>query len=284
MRLICPKCEAQYNVADDAIPKGGRDVQCSTCGHTWFQTEMSRVLSRPVSRLLPNPLPETVKSEVAEPRLSKSRDVAAFDVPHHHKDKTGTHEPKHRPVDPTIASILRDEAAREHNVPARAATAEAPRKPANPVDIEETRKRIAQMTGTEGATRPQSSTSGATAAAVAAPAAAGMAKPAPNPRSVPSIDEINNVMRGRAADGGGGLTEAERNEAMRRRGFRRGFFVVLALFGLIVTPYVLADQIMENLPQSRETMVQYVAVIDELRDALNAFVGGIRESLQTMMG
>ena len=37
MRLICPKCDAQYNVADDAIPKGGRDVQCSTCGHTWFQ-------------------------------------------------------------------------------------------------------------------------------------------------------------------------------------------------------------------------------------------------------
>lgn len=38
MRLVCPNCAAQYNVDDRAIPPGGRDVQCSNCGHTWFQT------------------------------------------------------------------------------------------------------------------------------------------------------------------------------------------------------------------------------------------------------
>lgn len=37
MRLICPNCGAQYEVADDAIPAAGRDVQCSNCGHGWFQ-------------------------------------------------------------------------------------------------------------------------------------------------------------------------------------------------------------------------------------------------------
>ena len=37
MRLICPNCDAQYEVDDDAIPDGGRDVQCSNCGHAWFQ-------------------------------------------------------------------------------------------------------------------------------------------------------------------------------------------------------------------------------------------------------
>ena len=37
MRLICPNCGAQYEVADDVIPEGGRDVQCSNCGHTWFE-------------------------------------------------------------------------------------------------------------------------------------------------------------------------------------------------------------------------------------------------------
>ena len=37
MRLICPNCGAQYEVADDAIPPSGRDVQCSNCGHAWFQ-------------------------------------------------------------------------------------------------------------------------------------------------------------------------------------------------------------------------------------------------------
>lgn len=38
MRLICPNCGAQYEVSDDAIPEIGRDVQCSNCGHTWFES------------------------------------------------------------------------------------------------------------------------------------------------------------------------------------------------------------------------------------------------------
>ncbi len=37
MRLICPNCGAQYEVPQSVIPEAGRDVQCSSCGHTWFQ-------------------------------------------------------------------------------------------------------------------------------------------------------------------------------------------------------------------------------------------------------
>jgi predicted Zn finger-like uncharacterized protein len=39
MRLICPNCDAQYEVDDSAIPAEGRDVQCSNCGHTWFHAQ-----------------------------------------------------------------------------------------------------------------------------------------------------------------------------------------------------------------------------------------------------
>ena len=42
MRLICPNCGAQYEVPDDVIPDGGRDVQCSNCGDTWFQKHPSQ--------------------------------------------------------------------------------------------------------------------------------------------------------------------------------------------------------------------------------------------------
>ena len=38
MRLICPNCGAQYEVPDEVIPEDGRDVQCSNCGDTWFQS------------------------------------------------------------------------------------------------------------------------------------------------------------------------------------------------------------------------------------------------------
>lgn len=36
MRLICPKCAAQYEVDASAIPEQGREVQCSACGNIWF--------------------------------------------------------------------------------------------------------------------------------------------------------------------------------------------------------------------------------------------------------
>ncbi|MFN3644519.1 MAG: zinc-ribbon domain-containing protein, partial [Gemmobacter sp.] len=37
MRIICPNCDAQYEVEDRMIPETGRDVQCSNCGHGWYQ-------------------------------------------------------------------------------------------------------------------------------------------------------------------------------------------------------------------------------------------------------
>lgn len=37
MRLVCPNCVAQYEVADGTIPDSGRDVQCANCNHVWFQ-------------------------------------------------------------------------------------------------------------------------------------------------------------------------------------------------------------------------------------------------------
>jgi len=36
MRLLCPKCDAEYEVADSIIPNAGRDVQCSSCDTIWF--------------------------------------------------------------------------------------------------------------------------------------------------------------------------------------------------------------------------------------------------------
>jgi len=43
MRLICPNCGAQYEVDESVIPETGRDVQCSACGHTWFQPSRTMI-------------------------------------------------------------------------------------------------------------------------------------------------------------------------------------------------------------------------------------------------
>ena len=65
MRLTCPNCEAQYEVSDSVIPLHGRDVQCSNCGQTWFQTH-------PTAE--PNPVEEDDEPQPGDDALP---DVAA---------------------------------------------------------------------------------------------------------------------------------------------------------------------------------------------------------------
>uniref|UniRef100_UPI0018EF2B0D zinc-ribbon domain-containing protein n=1 Tax=Paracoccus binzhouensis TaxID=2796149 RepID=UPI0018EF2B0D len=79
MRLTCPRCGAQYEIAESAIPALGREVECSACSHVWFQ-----------------------------PGAGKSAGAAA----------AGPYDPQERPalnraLDESVLAILREEAARE---------------------------------------------------------------------------------------------------------------------------------------------------------------------------
>jgi len=264
MRLICPNCEAEYNVPDDAFEDGARDVQCSSCQHTWFQTPKTKMVSREVSRVLSTPLPSVVKSEM--------RDVGGFDKPQG-ANARGTdgpmHEPvrdgpRHRPVDPGVADILREEAEFSRGVADYSAETATPTREVSAEDIEETRKRIARMTADEGGTP-----AGASPAVAAAANAAAQA----DPRAIPEINEINAALRARKeAHDESGLTELEKKEARDRRGFRRGFFTVLFLVALIIAPYFFADEITEMMPELSAYMATYVVVIEQMRDLLRAAI------------
>ncbi|MFT6944464.1 MAG: putative Zn finger-like uncharacterized protein [Yoonia sp.] len=273
MRLICPNCDAEYNVADDAIPQGGRDVQCSSCNTTWFQTRKSRILSREVSRILSTPLPSVVKTQ--------SRDETAYDAP---QSKNGNAEgpqhepvadrPRHRQIDPSVANILRKEAARNQGVTDYSASKPTLRRESTPEVVAETRKRIARIAEVEGGTPAGTSQAGAN-----------VAVPSTNPRAVPDINEINAALRGRAgANIEGGLTELEKHEAVRRQGFRRGFFFVLILIAVTITPYLLSEEITQNMPELSGYMATYIAVIDQLRVSLNALISGITQSISNLIG
>ena len=315
MRLICPNCSAQYDVADDAIPPGGRDVQCSNCQLSWFQTEKPAVPGREALQLdtprapetaedppapdeapveetsteAPTPEPETAASEPdrAEP------EPEAAEAPEAEPAPQPTPQPQRKPLDDAVANILREEAAVSGAAAAGAATAAAAsaspaEKPASssaiskppateaarsakPVTADETRQRIAMMTAEEGGTK-----SGAgQAKASAAPTPSASADEA-HLRTVPSINEINATLRARAqANDTSGLTEEEKQQAVQRKGFRRGFFWVLILLAILILPYVFADQIIENLPQTTGIMASYVTMVDQLRVALSDMVSGL---------
>ncbi len=66
MRLVCPNCEAKYEVPEDAIPETGRDVQCANCGHAWYQMRPRAAVAEAVSAA-PVIAPPVAKAPEPEP-------------------------------------------------------------------------------------------------------------------------------------------------------------------------------------------------------------------------
>ncbi|MDZ7906047.1 MAG: zinc-ribbon domain-containing protein [Cypionkella sp.] len=89
MRLQCPNCDAEYEVDANAIPYEGRDVQCSNCGHGWFQAHPDYETDYEFESALYDP----------PPPLPQGGDVSAA-------------MPK-RELDPEAQRILREEVVRE---------------------------------------------------------------------------------------------------------------------------------------------------------------------------
>jgi len=253
MRLICPVCDARYDIDDSVIPDGGRDVQCSSCGHTWFQKDNKKPVTRP--------LMQAPQSRPIDPAPKREQPVTRPLLNPHDAEEAPTppaaDATTRKALDKSIADILREEAAREQQVAASAGAFEASSETAGQSAKDraaETRRRIAEMTKDPALTP----------AAVAA--ASTGAVPGTNVNSVPDIDEINATLRARAIAGGrDGLTEQEYEEVVYRRGFRRGFFFILLLIGAMVAAYIFADEIKENLPQTAIFMDNYVMTADQLR-------------------
>ena len=132
MRLICPNCGAQYEVPTNVIPEGGRDVQCSNCGHTWFQAhpdddpQLTQELDRPLQDEDRQPEPEDAP-EAAQPAAEFAEAFETDDegeapvadaAPELQPAPQPAPEPQprrrpRRELDPSVAEVLREEAERE---------------------------------------------------------------------------------------------------------------------------------------------------------------------------
>lgn len=74
MRLMCPNCDAEYEVDASAIPESGRDVQCSNCGHAWFQQHPELEADGDAVAALYDPPPPLSKTAAAKPILPSNLD------------------------------------------------------------------------------------------------------------------------------------------------------------------------------------------------------------------
>ena len=346
MRLICPNCGATYEVPDDVIPKTGRDVQCSNCGHTWFERpgapeaaeaagapELAAVEdvdaapepeaeqapeaapepdadpeSVPVPDLTPEPVAELepqpavdaepadkpeqategedwdapaeedgrgaqdgTETEVAPDEDAPDQDDRIESAPaEHESDDNGPEDsgpddsepqeqeevpaPRRQPLSSEAAEILREEVAREQaarrgeNLESQPDLGLSEEMTVVSRD-EEARRNIARLQGEPVAPVP----------------------PAGGSRGdlLPDIEEINSSLRPEEADGAAEpddhLTEAERIEKTRRRGFRIGFFLVGGVALIAALVYAQSDRIAAAVPAMAPTLDAYVVQVDEMR-------------------
>ena len=252
MRLVCPNCDAEYEVNPAVIPNSGRDVQCSNCGTSWFQ---------------PSPAAEEAAAEEA----------ALFDPPPALPQEPAAAVPavKPRGLDESVLAVLREEAERE----AAARRAEASQPIETQPDLGLTAapaaaiaspaaQRIARLKGVEGeqslAKRPQT-----------------------RREMLPTIEEINSTLRATSERRTGEPVAVAESLPVRHdaaNGFRSGFVLVLVIAALGVFAYVMAPRIGQQIPGLAPGMASYVEAVDGARLWLDAMMQQAISALRGISG
>lgn len=267
MKLICPNCDAQYELADDIIPDTGRDVQCSNCGTTWFQTlDDDGTEDEP---------PVEARAEV-QPRVA---DVPRNVEPVAPAQPLSAEMPQEMPARPrravnqAVMDVLREEAEREKAVRAAEGygAAKDPAEPAPTVEIEES----VEGSSTFDAGEPL--------APILAPKRPGP-EPELEPRGnrLPDIEEINSTLRASTdPDRVAHETHAETvvvAHQSRQRAFRMSFGCVLIAAALALFCYTQAPRISGWMPFMEGPLERYVAAVNKGRIWLDRKVGSVGAS------
>lgn len=276
MRLICPNCDAQYEVVDDVIPAEGRDVQCSNCGQTWFQHHPDHAPAEEPAEDLPPDLaePDDAPGEDEERTAAAPPPPPAPDLDPEPEPEPAQ-APQQRELDQGVADILREEAERETQARAGETIETQPdlgldsAEPESDRRAREARERMARLRGEDSGID--------TAEAAATAAAVGSRR-----ELLPDIEEINSTLRAsgereqRNADPD---TDTMDETPRRKSGFRSGFLLIVVLALILGAIYVFAPQIAQAVPQADPFLNAYVAQVNAARAWLDGQLTGVLQWL-----
>lgn len=248
MRLTCPNCGAQYEVPDDVIPESGRDVQCSNCEETWFQPKHPEAAkspeppqpAEPEAAAEPPAPPEPPAEAAPEPNVTDPEPEAADKEPETAAKSSGN-------VDPAVANILQEEAAREADLRAQEGSGL------------ESQPDLALDPPEEPKVKPERPTATATA------------EDAGQKDALPDVEAINTGLQS------GEDAKAEDVAASPPRksgGFLRGFALIIVIGIILFLVYSNATQISGAVPQADPVLKSYVSFVDQARLWLEAQAGG----------
>lgn len=246
MRLVCPNCDAEYEVDASVIPESGRDVQCSNCGHAWFQ------LSPEVESELA--AEEALYEAPPAPPMAAAAEMAIPDGGEPHVEI----EPARRNIDESVLSVLREEAereteARKSDAPAVETQAELGLQPPSGGIGGAVARRLARLKGVE----PEP------------------VKPATRGEMFPEIDEINSTLRAsteRRSGDAAAVAETMATDRAKPSGFRSGFSLMLLIAVLLVAAYAMAPKLAQQIPAAAGALNAFVAIVDAARLALDGLL------------
>lgn len=289
MRLVCPNCDAEYEVDAAAIPEAGRDVQCSNCGHAWFQAHpeveaeaeaavaKAEVVAEAESEAEAVVEPEPVSQPMVEPQVLavEEPEVLAGEVPE--EEPALAAAPPMRSLDETVLAVLREEAERE--AAARRAEAGPPRAPGLETQTE----------------MPLAQDQNSMAAAVRRIARLRGAEPEPAPPPVPksrremlpAIEDINSTLRAtsdRSSDEETAIFDTMAESDAASGGFRRGFLILVLIAVILLALYVFAPLIAAKVPALAGVAAGYVTAVNAARVWLDAELRALIAALRGLAG
>lgn len=289
MRLVCPNCDAEYEVDASAIPDAGRDVQCSNCGHAWFQLSPRVAEDLAAEEALFEAPPQSdqpargmqASAEIEAQGHDQDGDLGEdLDAPDPAPDlASAPAAAPARALDESVLAVLREEAARE----AEARRAEAPaletqselglsaamaqaiaEDPLHEADANQpdpVAQRLAKMKGIEPSP----------------------AKPQSRRDMLPEIDEINTTLRAanERRPGEAGAVSDSLPNATPKSAFRSGFVLAMLIGVVTVLLYIMAPSLAQQIPGLDGAMTSYVATIDSARLWLD---GLLQQAIGAMRG
>lgn len=223
------------------LPAEGREVQCSACGHVWFQEAPGtavRSTQAPAAGYLaqPDPVPEqhTPASDSA-PRAA---------------------EPAPKPVDEEVLSVLRDEAAYEAEQRAREAEHLESQPELGLLD------EAPWPRSDEDPLREDPPVHDRTEAAPAHP-------------DLPDIDDISETLEpvGATRKSGTPDTDLPATQATRKRSFMGGMLIPIALALILTAIYLAAPELADLVPALEPALSGYVGLVDSARVAIAELAG-----------
>ncbi len=281
MKLTCPNCGAQYEVPDDVIPQAGRDVQCSNCGDTWFQSHHDHPAPEDDSSAPPDDWEEAAP-ETAPPEPEPEH-AAPSDAPEQTSAKPDpTARPGRREIDPAVASVLREEAEREKRARAAAQGGLETQPDLGLEDARnedrrsrEARARTANLRAEDSSPSKQKD-SGQQGTDARRPEPQNI-DPTSRRSLFPDIEEINSSLAP-----GGERDRTDRNHDPYtapppdgRGGFRRGFLVAVLIAVAALLIYIFAPNLADMLPALRDVLSDYTVWVDGLRQWLDGQIAAL---------